>query len=190
MDQKDFEDLFKKAEPFINHYLTRIINEFAGHMTQMNRNITNLGEILPAKIKLEAPNLKYEPKIDLKINFLEDVLKEIKKTNSLLNIINEQVNENIIIFNQLPAVKEIRQNIEKEKIALEEELSKAPFGIKIKEAELSVRARNCLANEGIEYVRDLICKTKRDIRISPNVGNRTLKEIEDFLLGLGLNFKQ
>ncbi len=59
---------------------------------------------------------------------------------------------------------------------------------KVEELELSVRAANCLKNDNIVYVGDLVRKTEDDLRKTPNFGARSMNEIRDVLKTMGLSF--
>lgn len=58
----------------------------------------------------------------------------------------------------------------------------------IEELELSVRSANCLKNEGIFYVGDLVKRTASDMLHTPNFGRKSLDEIQSVLSGMGLSF--
>ena len=58
----------------------------------------------------------------------------------------------------------------------------------IDEYEFSVRARNCLINEGVKTIRDIVVQTEQQIRATKNMGQGTFTEIRDFLSAHGLNF--
>ncbi len=57
---------------------------------------------------------------------------------------------------------------------------------KVDELELSVRAANCLKNDNIVYIGDLVQKTEPDMLKTPNFGRKSLEEIKDVLNNLGL----
>ena len=57
------------------------------------------------------------------------------------------------------------------------------------EFEFSVRTANCLRNEGIYFVGQLIEKTELDLLRTPNFGRRSLNEVKEALARLGLNLK-
>lgn len=59
---------------------------------------------------------------------------------------------------------------------------------KVDELELSVRSHNCLKNDNIVYIGDLVCKTESEMLKTPNFGRKSLNEIRDLLSGLGLKF--
>ena len=58
----------------------------------------------------------------------------------------------------------------------------------IDELELSVRAYNCLKNADIRSIRDLVKKSERDMMSTKNFGKKSLTEIKELLLSLGLDF--
>ena len=62
---------------------------------------------------------------------------------------------------------------------------------KVDELELSVRPANCLKNEKIRYIGDLVQKEGKDLMRMPNFGRKSLDEIEKVLqemsLSLGMN---
>jgi DNA-directed RNA polymerase subunit alpha len=59
---------------------------------------------------------------------------------------------------------------------------------KVDELELSVRSANCLKNENIFYIGDLIQRTEADMLRTPNFGRKSLNEIKAMLEALGLSF--
>jgi DNA-directed RNA polymerase subunit alpha len=59
---------------------------------------------------------------------------------------------------------------------------------KVDEMELSVRSANCLKNENIFYIGDLVQKTEGEMLKTPNFGRKSLNEIRDVLSQLGLGF--
>jgi len=58
----------------------------------------------------------------------------------------------------------------------------------IDELELSVRSYNCLKNENIIYVGDLVAKTESEMLKTANFGRKSLNELKDNLKAMGLNF--
>jgi DNA-directed RNA polymerase subunit alpha len=59
---------------------------------------------------------------------------------------------------------------------------------KIDEMELSVRSYNCLINEGIKYIGDLVTKSEADMLKLPNFGRKSLNELRENLKVFGLTF--
>jgi DNA-directed RNA polymerase subunit alpha len=58
---------------------------------------------------------------------------------------------------------------------------------KVDELELSVRSANCLKNDNIVYIGDLIQKTEAEMLRTPNFGRKSLNEIKEVLSGMGLH---
>ena len=59
----------------------------------------------------------------------------------------------------------------------------------IDELELSVRSYNCLKRAGIQTVQDLASKSDNDMIKERNFGKKSLKEVKEKLIELGLGFK-
>jgi DNA-directed RNA polymerase subunit alpha len=58
---------------------------------------------------------------------------------------------------------------------------------KVDELELSVRSANCLKNDNIVYIGDLIQKSEADMLRTPNFGRKSLNEIKEVLAQMGLH---
>jgi DNA-directed RNA polymerase subunit alpha len=58
---------------------------------------------------------------------------------------------------------------------------------KVDELELSVRSANCLKNDNIVYIGDLIQKTEGEMLRTPNFGRKSLNEIKEVLGIMGLH---
>ena len=58
---------------------------------------------------------------------------------------------------------------------------------KVDELELSVRSANCLKNDNIVYIGDLIQKTEAEMLRTPNFGRKSLNEIKEVLTAMGLH---
>lgn len=59
----------------------------------------------------------------------------------------------------------------------------------IEELDLSVRSYNCLKRAGIQTVQDLAAKSEADMIKVRNLGKKSLKEVKEKLVELGLGFK-
>ncbi|KQM63229.1 DNA-directed RNA polymerase subunit alpha [Sphingomonas sp. Leaf17] len=57
---------------------------------------------------------------------------------------------------------------------------------KVDELELSVRSANCLKNDNIIYIGDLVGKTEAEMLRTPNFGRKSLNEIKEVLSTMGL----
>ena len=58
---------------------------------------------------------------------------------------------------------------------------------KVDELELSVRSANCLKNDNIVYIGDLIQKSEAEMLRTPNFGRKSLNEIKEVLAAMGLH---
>jgi DNA-directed RNA polymerase subunit alpha len=58
---------------------------------------------------------------------------------------------------------------------------------RVEELELSVRSANCLKNDNIIYIGDLIQKTEAEMLRTPNFGRKSLNEIKEVLAQMGLH---
>ena len=59
----------------------------------------------------------------------------------------------------------------------------------IEDLDLSVRSYNCLKRAGIATVEELTQKTEEEMMRVRNLGKKSLKEVKDKLIDLGLGFK-
>ena len=77
---------------------------------------------------------------------------------------------------------------EEENVSVQEEL---PFNRnllrKVDELELSVRSANCLKNDNIIYIGDLVQKTEAEMLRTPNFGRKSLNEIKEVLAKMGIH---
>ena len=58
---------------------------------------------------------------------------------------------------------------------------------KVDELELSVRSANCLKNDNIVYIGDLVQKSEQEMLRTPNFGRKSLNEIKEVLSSMGLS---
>lgn len=62
------------------------------------------------------------------------------------------------------------------------------FDKRVADLELSVRSSNCLVNENIYYIGQLVQRSESDIIRTPNFGRKSLDEIKNVLSEMGLGF--
>ena len=81
---------------------------------------------------------------------------------------------------------------EEHHVALEASEADLPFNKhllkKVDDLELSVRSQNCLRNENIIYIGDLVIKSEQEMLKTPNFGRKSLYEIKELLTSMGLKF--
>ena len=61
------------------------------------------------------------------------------------------------------------------------------FWTRVDQLELSVRSANCLKNDNIVYIGDLVQKTEAEMLRTPNFGRKSLNEIKEVLVQMGLH---
>ena len=80
---------------------------------------------------------------------------------------------------------------EPQQIRSEEPRDDLPFNRnllrKVDELELSVRSANCLKNDNIVYIGDLVQKSEQEMLRTPNFGRKSLNEIKEVLTSMGLS---
>ena len=90
--------------------------------------------------------------------------------------------EQFQVFINFEEVEEIEEK-EKEDLPFNKNLLK-----RVDELELSVRSANCLKNDNIVYIGDLVRKTESEMLRTPNFGRKSLNEIKEVLSEMGLRF--
>jgi len=84
-------------------------------------------------------------------------------------------------------------NFEEEPVGAEEKSTEEPPAFNenlyrsVNELELSVRAANCLRNANIRYIGELVQKTEQEMLKTKNFGRKSLNEIKEILLEMGLH---
>ncbi len=83
-------------------------------------------------------------------------------------------------------------NFEEPRVAVAEEQPPEPIFNpnllrKVDELELSVRSANCLKNDNIVYIGDLVQKSEQEMLRTPNFGRKSLNEIKEVLIQMGLH---
>jgi DNA-directed RNA polymerase subunit alpha len=77
------------------------------------------------------------------------------------------------------------KEIPKQRILKEPEFNKNLLK-RVEELELSVRSMNCLKNDNIIYIGDLVQKTEPEMLRTPNFGRKSLNEIKEVLSSMSL----
>jgi DNA-directed RNA polymerase subunit alpha len=84
-------------------------------------------------------------------------------------------------------------NFEEEPLGAEEKSLEEPPAFNenlyrsVNELELSVRAANCLRNANIRYIGELVQKTEQEMLKTKNFGRKSLNEIKEILIEMGLH---
>ena len=77
------------------------------------------------------------------------------------------------------------KEIPKQRVLKEPEFNKNLLK-RVEELELSVRSMNCLKNDNIIYIGDLVQKTESEMLRTPNFGRKSLNEIKEVLSSMSL----
>jgi len=93
-------------------------------------------------------------------------------------ILQDQLN----VFINFDEPEEVVEKKEEEELPFNKNLLR-----KVDELELSVRSANCLKNDNIVYIGDLVQKSESDMLRTPNFGRKSLNEIKEVLTGMGLH---
>ena len=94
-------------------------------------------------------------------------------------ILQDQLNL-FVNFEDIPDVAEKERK---------DDLPFSPYLLKkVDELELSVRSANCLKNDNIVYIGDLVQKSESEMLKTPNFGRKSLNEIKDVLGTMNLRF--
>ncbi|MBQ7284874.1 MAG: DNA-directed RNA polymerase subunit alpha [Alphaproteobacteria bacterium] len=82
-------------------------------------------------------------------------------------------------------------NFDEPEMEVEAEKEELPFNRnllkKVEELELSVRSANCLKNDNIVYIGDLVQKTEAEMLRTPNFSRKSLNEIKEVLAKMGIH---
>ena len=87
-------------------------------------------------------------------------------------------------FISFDEIEETRKSVDKEEGALPYDHNLLR---KVDELELSVRSHNCLKNDNITYIGDLVQRTESDMLRTPNFGRKSLNEINEVLASMNLH---
>ncbi len=76
---------------------------------------------------------------------------------------------------------EVKETKEEDQLPFDKNLLK-----KVDDLEFSVRSANCLKNDNITYIGDLVQRTEADMLRTPNFGRKSLNEIKEVLENMNL----
>jgi len=94
------------------------------------------------------------------------------------------VKDHMFIFiNFEEGPEEIEETVDREAERLVENLKRS-----VEELELSVRSYNCLKNADIKTIGELVQKSEGEMLKTKNFGRKSLNEIKEILLDMGLSF--
>jgi DNA-directed RNA polymerase alpha subunit len=103
-------------------------------------------------------------------------LNEVVEDNKRLNVLLDRAYARIRMADPKGDTANKDEAVMKGERALKEVLAKS-----IEELDLTVRSLNCLSAENIKTIAQLVSKTENDLLKTPNLGRKSLKEINDEL---------
>lgn len=116
-------------------------------------------------------------KLSLKIETNGSVKSELA-----LALASKIFQDQLQVFINFKEVEEVEKP-KRKKIPFDTNLLK-----KVCDLELSVRSHNCLKNDNITYIGDLVVKSEQQMLKTPNFGKKSLHEIKELLSTMGLKF--
>ena len=101
-----------------------------------------------------------------------------------VSLASKLIQDHLKIFISLDdPVEQIQElSVEQPKLTSNENLEKS-----VEELELSVRSYNCLKNAEIRTISELVQKTEAEMLKTKNFGRKSLNEIKEILISMGLN---
>ena len=112
-------------------------------------------------------------------------IKPVDAVLSAVNIINQYMGA-------FMALAEVEGEEEVEVVSIfapEGQESNAELDKQIEDLDLSVRSYNCLKRAGIHSVRQLVEFSENDLLNIRNFGAKSIEEVKDKLISMGLNLK-
>ena len=113
--------------------------------------------------------------------FTNGALEPDEAVSLAAKVLSEHLN---LFIDLSEAAQQVDVMVEKENDAQEKVLE-----MNIDELELSVRSYNCLKRAGINTVEELCNKTSEDMMKVRNLGRKSLEEVQQKLVGLGLSLR-
>lgn len=103
-----------------------------------------------------------------------------------LTFASQIVSKHFEVFNQLESYALKFEEIEQEKDTDRDEIMRK-LSLRINEIELSVRSTNCLSGANIQTIGELVVKPEPEMLKYRNFGKKSLNEIKDKLMEMGLS---
>lgn len=129
-----------------------------------------------------------------KARHLEDIKKRLDEAEAMKAEIAELKQTVAVLNRDLKSQREVEEEQRKmEEAELKEHIARTDSLLKllntnIVDWDLPVRALNCLKAIDVETIGDLVRLNKVDLLKARNFGKRSLGEVEDLIIGLGLGF--
>jgi DNA-directed RNA polymerase subunit alpha len=181
----------------VDFKMTLTVNEGKGYLpsSQNRKNDSPIGLIPVDSIFSPIKNVSYKVE-NTRVGQDTDYDKLTMNIETNGTIIPEDaialagriISDQASLFINFEEEEQVEENIEDTEPKLNPNLLK-----KVDELELSVRSANCLKNDNIIYIGDLVLKSENEMLRTPNFGRKSLNEIREVLshmgLGLGMNIE-
>jgi len=137
------------------------------------------------RVKYEVENSRVGQVTDYDKLYLEVVtngsLLPEEAVGFAAKILQDQLSAFINFTVPTDEIREVKE--EEDKLPFDKNLLK-----KVDDLEFSVRSANCLKNDNITYIGDLVQRTEADMLRTPNFGRKSLNEIKEVLENMNLTF--
>lgn len=158
-----------------------------------NKELINTIGVIPTDSifsPIERVSYSVEPTRVGEVNKYDELVLEVETNGSLQPYEAVSLAAKILVehLNQFVNLTDLAKNIEV-MAEVEEDNTNQLLDMTIEELDLSVRSYNCLKRAGIQTVQDLASKTEDDMIKVRNLGKKSLKEVKEKLIELGLGFK-
>ena len=136
------------------------------------------------KVNYQVENTRVGQMVDFDKLIIEVWTDGSLKAYEAISLAAKVITEHLALFIDLSeTAKNTQVMVEKEESKKEKVLE-----MPIEELELSVRSYNCLKRAGIATVEDLANKSQEDMMKVRNLGKKSLDEVTNKLIALGLSF--
>ena len=138
------------------------------------------------KVNYTVENVRSGQYLDREKLTVEVWTNKTTKPDEAVSLAAKIMNDLLRMFVDLSEEAKNREVIVEQKATEKEKV----LEMTIEELDLSVRSYNCLKRAGINTVEDLTNKSEEDMMKVRNLGKKSLEEVINKLLGLGLVLKR
>ncbi len=181
-------DSFSRSETYITSVpeMTRMSPLTGRHLIKEG----NVGIRFNAKIVLNGDylfRLTFNKREIARLFFLQHADCTLEELFHLFSTLQSEHQDEVAIPEE-ERIAEEEPIIEKESIIEQPSLFDPMMFKKVDELEISVRSANCLKNDNVTYIGELVQKNVPEMLRTPNFGRKSLNEIREVLKSIGLDF--
>ena len=169
--KEGLKEVFEDVNP-ISDYTGNLVLEFVDYTLEMEN------------VKYSVEPYRVEQKTDYDKLTIEVWTDGSLKPFEALSLAAKVMTGHLELFIDLSETARNTQVMVEKEESKKEKVLEMP----IEELELSVRSYNCLKRAGIATVEDLANKSQEDMMKVRNLGKKSLDEVTNKLIALGLNF--